>query len=371
MTRLLALFALTLAPVAAAETPPKEPQALFNDIHFHPTNYIQKGLTLQAFVDDIMGEVVPRSIVAPLPLQQKWDGFVSGDRAPDYYLRSDAALYYYSFADAVTAQQYAALDPEDRGRLDPMIVGFNPTDMYAADHIRRTVQTFPGVFTGIGEFSVHKEFVSSKIAGHTASLLNPALDGIFEVSAEIGLAVLIHCDINTVFSPNQEGDPTTAHYDDLVALMKRHPGARIIWAHTGLGRYVKPTDDHLALLGALLEDPELSHVSLDLSWDLVGSYVAANVEGWDTLVEAHPDRFLYGTDSVAPSSTEKYVANYAAYDALWAALSPEVREKVALTNYEALMDAARADVRAWEEAQGLTPAFVADSGKKRQRKRAR
>jgi len=28
-----------------------------------------------------------------------------------------------------------------------MITGFNPTDMYGADHIRRVLQTFPGVFT--------------------------------------------------------------------------------------------------------------------------------------------------------------------------------------------------------------------------------
>jgi hypothetical protein len=29
-----------------------------------------------------------------------------------------------------------------------MITGFNPADMYAADHIRRVLKTFPGVFTG-------------------------------------------------------------------------------------------------------------------------------------------------------------------------------------------------------------------------------
>ena len=34
-----------------------------------------------------------------------------------------------------------------------MITGFNPADMYAADHISRVLQTFPGVFSGIGEFT--------------------------------------------------------------------------------------------------------------------------------------------------------------------------------------------------------------------------
>ena len=71
------------------------------------------------------------------------------------------------------------LTPEERKRFDPMITGFNPADMYGVDHIRRVLRTFPGVFTGIGEFSIHKEFVSGKVAGDTATLFNPALDRIF------------------------------------------------------------------------------------------------------------------------------------------------------------------------------------------------
>ena len=35
------------------------------------------------------------------------------------------------------------------------------------------------MFTGIGEFSIHKEFVSAKISGNVASLRDPALDRIF------------------------------------------------------------------------------------------------------------------------------------------------------------------------------------------------
>jgi hypothetical protein len=42
--------------------------------------------------------------------------------------------------------------------------------------------------TRIGEFSIHKEFVSAKIAGETASLTNPALDRILDFAGEVGLA---------------------------------------------------------------------------------------------------------------------------------------------------------------------------------------
>jgi hypothetical protein len=82
-----------------------------------------------------------------------------------------------------------------QARFDPMITGFNPADRYAVDHIHRVLQTFPGVFTGIGEFAIHKEFASAKIPGEVASLQNPALDRILDFAAEVGLLVILHNDV--------------------------------------------------------------------------------------------------------------------------------------------------------------------------------
>jgi len=144
-----------------------------------------------------------------------------------------------------------------------MGVGFNPTDMYAADHIRRVLQTFPGVFSGIGEFTIHKEFVSSKIAGETADLQNRALDRLLDFSAEVGLVVIIHNDMDVPF-PKQGAPP--AYLDQMKALLKRHPGTTIIWAHTGLGRIVRPIKDHAANLAVILSDPAFKNVYFDMSW---------------------------------------------------------------------------------------------------------
>src|SRR4051812_17951617 len=182
-----------------------EDKYLFNDSHFHLTNYIQKGITIREYLA-IMGDKIERSTLFGIPLQQTWAYENSGSYAPTYYLQTDAPLYYYSFTDAVIALAYLSLPPEDRKRFDPMITGFNPADMYAVDHIRRVLELFPGVFTGIGEFSIHKEFVSAKIAGNGASLSNPALDRILDFAAETGLLVLIHCDIDTPFD-NEEIEP--------------------------------------------------------------------------------------------------------------------------------------------------------------------
>ncbi|MCK7517819.1 MAG: nitrous oxide reductase accessory protein NosL [Ignavibacteriales bacterium] len=89
-----------------------------------------------------MGDKVGRSTVFGLPLQQQWSYRVTGENAPTYYLDTDAPLYYYSFCDAWIAAQYLSLPKEKQEGLDPMIIGFNVTDMYAADHIKDAQQHF-------------------------------------------------------------------------------------------------------------------------------------------------------------------------------------------------------------------------------------
>ncbi|WP_276484177.1 hypothetical protein [Paraflavitalea pollutisoli] len=66
--------------------------ALFNDSHFHLTNYIQEGISLQQFLK-IMGNEVGRSTLFGIPLQQQWSFQNSGRLAPTYYLETDAPLY--------------------------------------------------------------------------------------------------------------------------------------------------------------------------------------------------------------------------------------------------------------------------------------
>ena len=322
-------------------------KAEFHDAHFHLTNYVQQGTELKDYVA-MMGSTVGRSTVFGIPLQQQWDYGNTGDFAPTYYLQSDAPLYYYSFTDAHLAMAYRSLGPADQARLDPMIIGFNPADMYAADHIRRVLTTFPGVFSGIGEFTIHKEFVSAKIAGGPPSLLDPALDRIFEFAAETGLVVLIHNDVDMPF-PRPGQDPYSAR--QFGAILKRHPDTTVIWAHMGLGRIVHPVKDMAALMGRALDDPELQHVYIDLSWMETAKFLVASPEAIAVtaeLINRHPDRFLFGSDEVAPASLDPMVKVYDTYAPLWAALSPETRSKVLKGNYERIFDAARVKVRAWE-----------------------
>jgi predicted TIM-barrel fold metal-dependent hydrolase len=325
-------------------------QRELNDVHFHLTNYIQEGTDIHDFLK-IMGTKVGRVALFGIPLQQEWSYQNSGDFAPTYYLQTDAPLYYYSFTDAYIAMAYRSLSKEQQARFDPMITGFNPADMYAADHIRRVLQTFPGVFSGIGEFTIHKEFVSAKVAGEVASLLNPALDRILDFAGEVGLVAIVHNDIDTPFA-KEGAEP--AYLAQVKALFKRHPKTTIIWAHTGMGRVVRPIQNHAANIEAMLGDPAFNHVYFDISWDEVAKYLVATPASTQIaadLMNRYPDRFLFGTDEVAPSSQEKYLKIYYQYAPLWKLLNPEASEKVRKGNYERLFDEARRKVRAWEKAQ--------------------
>jgi Amidohydrolase len=333
----------------------------FYDSHFHLTNYIQQGISARDHLR-IMGTRVGRSTLFGIPLQQQWSYANSGDFAPTYYLHSDAPLYYYSFTDAYIASVYRSLSKEEQARFDPMITGFNPADMYGADHIRRVLTTFPGVFTGIGEFSIHKEFVSAKISGETASLTNPALDRILDFAAEAGLVVILHNDIDM---PLGKADREPVYLAQTKTLLKRHPQTTIIWAHTGLGRIVQPVQvsaesaqrapAHLQTVEAIVADPSFNHVSFDISWDEVAKYAVATPESIQrvaALFNKYPDRFLFGTDTVAPSGPGPYFAVFDLWAPIWRLLTPEASFKVRKGNYERIFDEGRRRVRAWETGNG-------------------
>jgi hypothetical protein len=357
---ILAVIALGLA--AGRPASPISDTYEVNDSHLHLTNYVQEGTNIRDFLK-IMGDKVGRSVLFGIPLQQMWASDNTGKFAPTYYLQTDAPLYYYSFTDAFIANAYLSLPPNQRARFDPMITGFNPADMYAADHVRRVLETYPGVFEGIGEFTIHKEFVSAKVAGGAATLLNPALDRLLDFAGEVGLIALMHNDIDAPFpKPGQEPYQVIQLRD----LFLRHPKTTVIWAHAGLGRVVHPIAsqantgygeaqglDQIQILERLLSNPALGHVYIDLSWTETAKYIVARpdtIAATADLINHHPDRFLFGTDEVAPTDQTAYLKIYQMYQPLFAKLTPTASEQLRKGNYERLFDEAKKKVRAWEKA---------------------
>jgi hypothetical protein len=104
----------------------------------------------------------------------------------------------------------------------------------------------------------------------------------------------------------------------------------------------------------MIEDPDLRHVSFDISWNELAKYLVASPRSLRIsadLLNRHPERFLFGTDEMAPRDQDGYLSVYRQYQPLWTRLDEKARSKILRGNYLRLFDAARPKVRAWERAQ--------------------
>ena len=128
------------------------------------------------------------------------------------------------------------------------------------------------------------------------------------------------------------------YLDQMKDVLRRHPKTTIIWAHVGLGRIVHPVGYgsspvakdllHISQIAEdILKDPAISHVYFDISWDEVAKYIVATPQTMfrtaPRLMNRYPDRFLFGTDVVAPPDQKFYMAVYEMYAPLWKALTPD------------------------------------------------
>jgi predicted TIM-barrel fold metal-dependent hydrolase len=182
-----------------------------------------------------------------------------------------------------------------------------------------------------------------------ASLIDPAVDRIFEFCAESGLLALMHNDIQMPFVKREA---KRFYFNQAKALLGRHPDAAIIWAPTELGRVVQPVAEHLRMIEEILSDTQFQHVYFDISWSEVAKYVVATPEATQltaALLEKYPDRFLMGSDNVALTDKAASFAVFEQYRPLWDTLTPQASEKVRQGNFKRLFDAAAKRVRAWEK----------------------
>ena len=196
--------------------------------------------------------------------------------------------------------------------------------------------------------------MSSKVAGETASLTNPALDRILDFAGEVGLVVILHNDIDMPFAkPDAEpvyldadegAAPAASEDDDHLGAHRprprRAPGA-------GVGaRRRSAVPNHVEIVEAMLTDPALGHVNFDISWDEVAKYAVASprvdrARRGDAQPVSRPvpvrDRHRRagrpGAVLRACSTCGRRV---------WRQLTPDASLKVRKGNYERLFDEARA-----------------------------
>jgi predicted TIM-barrel fold metal-dependent hydrolase len=109
---------------------------------------------------------------------------------------------------------------------------------------------------------------------------------------------------------------------------------------------------HIDLLNDMLADPALKNLYFDISWDEVAKYAISSPDvekRLAALLNKYPERFLFGTDVVAPANQDAQLRVFHLWDPVFAQLKPEVRDAILKKNYERLFDAARIHVRDWEK----------------------
>lgn len=358
---------------------PKKPYR-FNDSHMHPSDYRQNGRELPDVIV-VMDELgVQFSTLMPLPTSL----INPGDQAPleaikgrcgcepRYYLpktmrdkttlqkedveivKKMASMYLDTAVDYKTAANYKQLSPEQQYRFDPMITGLHIGNEDCSNRLLETLYHHKGVFTGVGEITVHKEVVEEILAQKWANLttnVNPLLE-VLRTCGKIGMPVVLHCDIGHYW---QGSNDVPAHLADLKKLFS-HAYARdttIIWAHAGgIGRFVGMADGHVKMLGELLGDEKnYPNLHIDLSWDVVAEKlfkIEGQLEAWAELINQYPTRFIFGSDCVVPETSEKWNSTYTKYEQLIAKLAEKTVEAVFTDNYKRIFVNARARIRNYE-----------------------
>jgi hypothetical protein len=75
-----------------------------------------------------------------------------------------------------------------------------------------------------------------------------------------------------------------------------------------------------------------------------------SVERVAAMLNKYPDRFLFGSDTVAPAGPEPYFAVFDMWTPIWRLLTPAASLKVRKDNYQRIFDEGRRRVRAREAA---------------------
>ena len=144
----------------------------------------------------------------------------------------------------------------------------------------------------------------------------------------------------------------------LLSLLREYPGAKVIWAHMGMGKFTEPTPAYIRLWNDILGDPGLAHVSTDISWNEVARHLRSSREITDAFVELarrFPDRIVYGTDAVKPESLAQLFRPAHDLDPVLERIRAEVGvqawSNIRHANLERLLAAARRDVQQWAYVQ--------------------
>jgi hypothetical protein len=313
------------APTSA--TPAADGRRRLSDCHVHLVDFLQRTDGIRAVVEAMDKAGVDFAVISGMPVVKQWSA--AEPVQPGYYLEDDARCYWYSATDVLVARELMSLPEADRKRFHPIICGFNAADRNAADHIRRMLEWYPGLWQGIGEVMSRHDDLTALTYGEVARADSVTLAPVFELAAEKGLPVFLHSNVGSVW----KREPI--YLAELEGAVKVHLKTRFVWCHAGVSRRIDVPTLPAEVRRLLTAYPNLW---VDLSWVVFETYLAPGGKPspeWVALIEAFPDRFLIGSDKVGRFGN--YPGEIRKFDVLLDALKPDTARKVGRDNLAAVL----------------------------------
>jgi hypothetical protein len=302
------------------------------DAHVHYLDFTQHSDGIKAFIDALNAAHVSDAIFTGMGLSKEWND--DEIEQPRYYLDSDTAKVNWDpRTDYLIANAYLRADKESQKRLHPFACGFNGNDQASLDYLKILLQSYPGVFQGIGEIFGHHDSLGSQIIGKAP---NPASSGfklLYSFAGKYHMPVLIHSNITTRTKTDK-----LLYLEQMENILQSYPETMFIWAHIGISR-----DIYVKNLSHVFESQLAKHSNLyvDISWFAWEGEI--NKDGkldstWKDMIIKYPTRFMIGTDSVAKfKDTEAYSKEIHKYDVLLHKLPPQIAQLVAHDNFLSLL----------------------------------
>ena len=263
------------------------------ELHYVDFNQTTDGMERLFTAMDAAGVEV--ACIMGIPLQKIWQQ--DAPKRPLAYESDDGRVYYYSATDVMLARAVLALPADKRARLRPLMSGFNPVDRNAVEHVKRMIQWYPGLWSGIGEILTRHDTLSHLLEGETPRANHPALMAVYRYAAEQDLTIVLHSNITSTRKSKQ-----MVYLHELQNALNNNPSTRFVWSHAGTSANIERRqhlDNHHVLVQQLLQ--QHPNLTIGLSWTLLSHY--ATVDGlvskpWLEVIEKHPDRFVLGSDLV-------------------------------------------------------------------------
>lgn len=264
----------------------------FNDVHFHPKNFIMKGDSLEKIYDDTQKNCVDKILVGSLPLIEHWDG-ESTDVRPTYYTHDKSKFYWNSVSDIATFEEYKKLPQDKKSKFLFLINGFLHFDMSAIDAVQETLNLYPDLpIAGFGEIFGEHDIMSDQM-NPPSKIDSKALAPIYKLAGKKNMVVMIH---NNLSNRSFKGFTETIYRQSTENVLRKNRKTKFILPHAGVMRNIV-VDNLTEVLDSMLRKNK--NLYIDLSFVVLENYIMPKgevEENWVRLIEKHPTRFLIGTD---------------------------------------------------------------------------